>query len=196
MDSASAQTRIVPTQVRPIQVRPSTRSSVPSVRRIIRRPTTRPIPSTTRSGSVIRSSTQRPSTPSNPTASEAQKPTIVKDEIPPAALLTDYGNELVERLKRLRYTESQLGSKHPSLAGVREQIEDVKTELKTWDVKDNETLDAKTQSRIAKLDEDELRLLVVRLSQDVAKLRGRVAELEASDVATTSDEEPKQTVSR
>ena len=126
-------------------------------------------------------------TPTNTKTSAATKATVenpsVKDNVPQAALQTERGKELADRLRNLRFTESQLGSKHPSLSSVKEEIKSVKEELQAWvpAIKTKKKTDddkvETVETALAELDEDDLRQLVVRLALDVHKLRSQMTEL-------------------
>ena len=108
-----------------------------------------------------------------------------RDEIPPAALLTDRGTALVERLKQLRRTESRMGAKHPSLPEVREQIDAILRELKAWQPAPNpfrsstrEDAASPELKPIPLMNEEDLRQIVLALTQEVSDLRRRVEALE------------------
>ena len=108
-----------------------------------------------------------------------------RDEIPPAALLTDRGTALVERLRQLRRTESRMGAKHPSLPEVRGQIDDILRELKAWQPAPNPFRSSTREDAVSPelqpiplMNEEDLRQIVLALSQEVTELRGRVEALE------------------
>ncbi len=175
-ETSSAQTRITASQLRAAQLRAAQQRAAQTRSTTIR-------PTTTRRTAQVR----RVVVPA-PAATKSTTSTSVtpKDQIPEAALLTERGTELVDRLKRLRYTESQMGSRHPSLEDVQNQIASVKQELQAWvpaiktKSDDAEEDDVETAERaLAQLNEEDLRQLVVRLSMDVYKLRNRVVELES-----------------
>lgn len=111
------------------------------------------------------------------------------DDIPASAILTKRGLELSTQLKRLRYVESTLGSRHPSLAGVQEQILSIRQILLSSDDQYFGELPAKieaperelvivSEAILDELSKDDLKQLVVRLATDVSKLRERLDELE------------------
>ena len=134
----------------------------------------------------IRRPTQTPST------SSAKKSSEPKDKIPEAALLTERGKQLADRLRNLRYAEAQMGSKHPSLPSVQAEIESIKDELQAWvpAIKPkNGNGDDKVESAemaLAQLGEEDLRQLVVRLTLDIHRLRNRVVELESEQKKISS----------
>lgn len=103
------------------------------------------------------------------------------DEVPAAALLTERGTQLATRLKWLRNAESNLGKKHPSLADIRKQIADIKEELKAWQPGTN-PFSSDSASGIARqiptMNDEDLRQLVLRLTNEVTELKTRVEKLE------------------
>ncbi len=112
-----------------------------------------------------------------------------QDEIPPAALLTDRGTQLVERLKQLRRTESRMGTKHPTLPEIREQIEEIKQQLKAWEPAPNPfrrsaDQEGAEQKPIPLMNEEDLRQVVLALTEEVTALRQRVDALERQVPAT------------
>ena len=111
-----------------------------------------------------------------------QAPRPLKDEIPKAALLTERGAELADRLKWLRRAQFNMGAKHPSLPEVRSQIEGVKEQLKAWAPAPNaKSIEGRDLKRvIPQLNDEDLRQLVLQLTEDVAILKRRVQTLEAS----------------
>lgn len=107
------------------------------------------------------------------------------DAIPPAALLTDRGTALVERLKQLRRAESRMGPKHPSLPDLRDQIAEVRQQLKAWQPAPNPFRGtspgdqaAETTKSIPQMNEEDLRQVVIALAAEVETLRQRVDVLE------------------
>ncbi|NND98693.1 MAG: hypothetical protein HKN47_15335 [Pirellulaceae bacterium] len=150
------------------------------------RPTTRVAPS--RFASPATDAEPKPE--SKPDAS-----TIAQDKIPDAVLQTDRGTELAEQLRMLRYNESTLGSKHPAMETVREQIADIKDELDSLasDFRPEDgttvTVDETTPRSLAQLSELDLRQLVLRLSTDVSTLRDRISELESEQGRISTREE-------
>ena len=174
-NAVQAQTRVTASQLRAAQIRASQQRSIQ-----VRRPQVRTV--------VRPSTTNRTATRSTTSATKQ-----VKDKIPEAALLTERGSELVSRLKSLRYAESQMGSRHPSLESVRDEIASVKEQLQAWvpavktKNEDAEKDDVETAAKaLADLSEDDLRQLVIRLSLDIHKLRNRVVELESTQKKISS----------
>ncbi len=111
---------------------------------------------------------------------QTKSPQPVKDEVPEAALLTQRGAELAERLKWLRRSEQSMGEKNPSLPEVRAQIEGVLGQLKAWaPAPDANTIEASDLKRkVPQLNDEDMRQLVLQLVQQVADLQTRVAALE------------------
>lgn len=108
-----------------------------------------------------------------------------EDAIPPAAMLTDRGTALVERLKQLRRAESRMGPKHPSLPDLRDQIADVREQLKAWGPAPNPFREtprgeqaAEATKSIPQMNEEDLRQVVIALAAEVESLRQRVETLE------------------
>ncbi|WP_145421265.1 hypothetical protein [Planctomycetes bacterium K23_9] len=117
-------------------------------------------------------------------------------DIPASALLTERGMELVAQLKRLRYAEATLGSRHPSMPGVQEQIVSIRRILKSWGDEDESNASSRdeagepdkeivivSESVLDALSKDDLKQLVVRLAADVSKLRRRIDELQDEPLA-------------
>jgi len=108
-----------------------------------------------------------------------------KDEIPEAALLTERGTALVQRLKQLRHTESRLGARHPSLPEVQEQIAEIKRQLKAWEPAPNPFRSADDPPEttaagkpIPAMNEEDLRQVVLNLTAELDALKRRVSALE------------------
>ncbi len=102
------------------------------------------------------------------------------DDIPQAALLTERGAELANRLKLLRRAEANLGNNHPSLPDVRKQINAIRDQLKATAPEPNPFRNRATDVKraVPKMNDDELRQLVILLVDDVADLKKRVLALE------------------
>lgn len=122
-------------------------------------------------------------------ASEKARLAKIDDDIPESAFLTERGLELAAQLKRLRYTESTLGSRHPSLPSIQEQIVSIRRILKSWgdeDVDLQDLVDDEREKEIVivsetvldQLSKNDLKQLVIRLAADVSRLRERLSELE------------------
>ena len=111
---------------------------------------------------------------------QTRTPQPVKDEIPEAALLTQRGAELADRLKWLRRSEQSMGKNNPSLPEVREQIEGVLGQLKAWaPAPDTNTIEGSDLKRkVPQMNDEDLRQLVLQLVQQVADLQTRVGALE------------------
>ncbi len=105
---------------------------------------------------------------------------VTKDEIPPAALLTEHGADLAQRLKWLRRSEQRMGTKHPSIAEVHSQIESIQEQLKAWTPAPPKTSFAANDVKrtIPQMNDEDLRQLVLRLTDEIADLKQRIAKLE------------------
>ena len=101
-------------------------------------------------------------------------------EVPPAALLTERGTQLAERLMHLRRAEARMGPKHPSMAAIQSQIADVKRELSAWARAENPFAARPGAKPVPEpsLAEQDLRQLVIKLAAKVATLEARIARLE------------------
>ncbi|MGB7346544.1 MAG: hypothetical protein WBD20_20150 [Pirellulaceae bacterium] len=189
--SSDAQTRVIRTQngSRSIRVIPSSSSRARTIAPSARS-TSRYVPSrsTTPSGASTQVLANKPP---EDAASIRTKVNQADDDIPESALLTERGMELAAQLKRLRYTEATLGSKHPSMASVREQIVSIKRILKSWGEADEEQSDAEpaekeivivSEAVLDSLSKDDLKQLVVRLATDVSRLRQRLEELSVEEL--------------
>lgn len=106
------------------------------------------------------------------------------DEIPPAALLTDRGEQLALRLRFLRQSEQTMGKKHPQRENVRAEIESIKRELTAWASIDPQELESDDGSAtgLPAMNDRDLRQLVLQLAGKVEQLETRVAELEQRSV--------------
>ena len=125
-------------------------------------------------------------------AERRAKAETADDDIPAEALLSERGAELSAQLRQLRYTESTLGSRHPSLPQIKEQIVSIRRTLKSEDSSDPPTPDASDDEKeiilvsnevLDSLSKDDLKQLVVRLAKDLSKIRQRVDELEEDQLA-------------
>ncbi len=127
-------------------------------------------------------------------AERREKAERADDDIPEEALLTERGVELSAQLKRLRYTESTLGARHPSLPMIQEQIVSIRRILKSWgDGQDEVAVDEKDSSEkelvivsnevLDSLSKDDLKQLVVKLATDLSQVRQRLDELEEDQLA-------------
>jgi hypothetical protein len=127
-------------------------------------------------------------------AERREKAEKADDDIPEEALLTERGVELSAQLKRLRYTESTLGGRHPSLPMIQEQIVSIRRILKSWgneqdDIAGNDTEKSEKELVIVSnevlnsLSKDDLKQLVVKLATDLSQVRQRLDELEEDQLA-------------
>ena len=116
-------------------------------------------------------------------AQSGDQPSSVEDEIPKAALLTERGQQLAERLRMLRHNEKNLGGKHPALPEVQLQIEEVKLQLEAWSPAPNPfrsgvgTADVPMRA-IPQMNDEDLRQLVIRLADDIRLLEQRLERVE------------------
>lgn len=119
-----------------------------------------------------------------------------QDQAPPAALLTEEGAALAERLRHLRRSESRMGPRHPALPEVRSQIEQIRQQLQAWESPPNPfRVDPASDSpqdaplretppspfdadNILQMSDQELRQLVRGLVAEVRELRQRLDEIE------------------
>lgn len=118
------------------------------------------------------------------------------DEVPEAALLTEEGAALAARLRQLRRSESRMGPRHPALPEVRAQIEQIRTQLREWQSPPNpfrvgpapeppgeapvrHPPGSETDTRdIMRMNDRELRRLVLGLAREVRELRQRLDAIE------------------
>lgn len=111
---------------------------------------------------------------------QTRSPQPLQDEVPKAALLTERGAELAERLKWLRRSEDSMGKSHPSLPEVRQQIDAIREQLKAWapapEPNTYEAFDPKR--KIPKMNDEDIRQMLIELTEQVADLKTRVARLE------------------
>jgi len=106
---------------------------------------------------------------------------VVKDVIPKAALLTDRGADLANRLRFLRNSEARMGKKHPSYESVQTEIEEIKRELVAWapmTERPFETGDDTLADSLPSMNDRDLRQLVVQLVGKIELLEDRVSKLE------------------
>ncbi|MCG8651006.1 MAG: hypothetical protein MI861_14300 [Pirellulales bacterium] len=118
------------------------------------------------------------SRPADEGAKSTQEPA---DAIPEAALLTERGQQLAERLKYLRTAESNMGAKHPSRKKIQDEIKKVKEELSAWaPLQDSSS--AEGQKSVAQalpaMNDRDLRQLILRMSGRIEQLEQRVEKLE------------------
>tara|TARA_R110002049_G_scaffold4601_5_gene32079 strand:- start:120597 stop:121013 length:417 start_codon:yes stop_codon:yes gene_type:complete len=102
------------------------------------------------------------------------------DEIPKAALLTERGQQLAERLKMLRHNEASMGPKHPAMEETRLQIEEVKLQLEAWSPAPNPFRGGGEvpMRAIPQMNDEDLRQLVIRLTDDMRLLEQRLERVE------------------
>jgi len=105
---------------------------------------------------------------------------VVKDEVPQAALLTERGQQLADRLQHLRRAEANMGDKHPSLPDVQQQIEEIKVQLEAWTPAANpfRASNELPIRQIPQMNDEDLRQLVLRLTDDIRLLEQRIERLE------------------
>ena len=117
------------------------------------------------------------------TSSEAEAAGVAKPssspDVPAAALLTNEGQRLAQQLLNLRRSEASMGASHPSLGGVRAEIEAVKKRLATFAEKSdaNQTPGALPKSS-QPMTADQLRELVLQMSAKIDQLERRIFVLE------------------
>lgn len=102
------------------------------------------------------------------------------EAVPQAALLTERGRQLAQELQMLRRSRAAMGSKHPTLPLVNEKIAAIEEQLEAWEPAYGETPDNPFDAEKAapKMNEYDLRQVVIRLSKRVEQLERRVTELE------------------
>ena len=98
----------------------------------------------------------------------------VEKEIPRAALLTERGMQLADRLRQLRRTEANMGPAHPLLPEIQNEIVEVKDQLAAWSPANN----PKLAEQIPQMNDEDLRQLVLRMSTRIKNLENRVHKLE------------------
>ena len=113
-------------------------------------------------------------------AQNNQRPATEDEDIPKAALLTDRGQELAERLKMLRRNVKGMGAKHPALEETKSEIEAVKLQLEAWSPAPN-PFRGKGEvpvRAIPQMNDEDLRQLVIRLTDDIRLLEQRLERVE------------------
>ncbi len=108
-------------------------------------------------------------------------------DVPAAALETVEGRQLASQLKNLRLSEATMGANHPSLAGVRKEIQAVKQRLATFKPNDGLAVDSNrgpTATTVDKMRDGELRQLVSQLLERIEQLERRIFVLERSPAAS------------
>ncbi len=113
--------------------------------------------------------------------SQATVPRAVQDKIPRAALLTERGTQLANRLKFLRQSELTMGQKHPQFESVQDEIEEIKRELTAWSPAewfDSDVGEGALAQRLPEMNDRDLRQVVLQLVGKIEQLENRVAELE------------------
>ncbi|MGB7329174.1 MAG: hypothetical protein WBD31_30110 [Rubripirellula sp.] len=119
--------------------------------------------------------------------------TTVTDEarygdVPKSALLTERGRQLAEELGHLERSKATLGEKHPSRPAIENQMEAIRRELTAWSSvppsgspsgsQGNQDVVALGDEVTPLMNEVDLRQLVLRLSERVARLEQKVIILE------------------
>lgn len=105
--------------------------------------------------------------------------TTFSDEIPPAALLTQRGEELANRLYQLRRNLATMGARHPSRSEVELEIKAVIEQLSAWSPSIRPSSgDQSLPAALPAMNEQDLRQLVLRLYGKVEQLESRVEALE------------------
>jgi hypothetical protein len=104
---------------------------------------------------------------------------VPADKIPAAALLTQRGQELAERLRQLRRIEATMGARHPSRTEVQAEIKAVIEQLHAW----SPSLIAPSGEEpladaLPAMNQQDLNQLILRLSAKVNQLESRVEALE------------------
>lgn len=107
------------------------------------------------------------------------------DVIPRAALLTERGTQLVERLKQLRRIQERMGTRHPARPDVALQIAEIKEQLDAWTPAPNPFhAPAPSVAPLAipptqlQINDEDLRQVVLGLTDEMEALRKRVEALE------------------
>lgn len=108
----------------------------------------------------------------------------IQDDVPEAALLTERGQELAQRLRYLRRSESNMGDRHPSLPSVREEIKQVIQQLQAWAPLTPEASgDKGAQGRPSlQMNDRDLRQLVIQMANRIEQLEARVKKLEENQL--------------
>jgi len=106
--------------------------------------------------------------------------TTVLKEIPPAALLTDRGEELANRLYQLRRNLETMGIRHPSRGEVELEIKAVIEQLSAWSPSvRTRSGDPSLPDALPAMNEHDLRQVVLRLYGKVQQLESRLEALES-----------------
>ncbi len=117
-----------------------------------------------------------------PSAGNLESPVY---DVPAAALLTERGQELAERLRQLRRIEATMGAKHPARGEVQGEIEAVIEQLNAWSPALRSLAgDQSLEDALPAMNEHDLRQLILRLSVKVEQLESRVSALEKQSPKT------------
>ena len=113
-------------------------------------------------------------------AQNNQKPAGEDEDIPKAALLTERGRQLAEELRMLRRNVANMGAKHPALEETKAEIEAVKMHLEAWAPAPNPFRAGERVSvrAIPQMNDEDLRQLVIRLTDDIRLLEQRLERVE------------------
>ncbi|WP_146533815.1 hypothetical protein [Rubripirellula reticaptiva] len=107
-------------------------------------------------------------------------------DVPKSALLTERGRQLAEELGHLQRSKATLGEKHPSRPAIENQIDAIRRELTAWSsvpaggAVGGQDIVALGDEVTPLMNEVDLRQLVLRLSERVARLEQKVIILERS----------------
>lgn len=115
-------------------------------------------------------------------------------DVPKSALLTERGRELAAHLVQLKRTSATLGGKHPSLEAIRQEIDEVKEQLKAWAAGSDAIANAgagagarpgrstrdleQAALETPTMNDQDLRQLVLRLAVKIDQLDNRMSRLE------------------
>ena len=102
---------------------------------------------------------------------------IVKDEIPAAALKTEEGRKMAERLGFLRRSQASMGPKHPAFPGIKAEIETIRDRLGINGSGSGGAL-APSGQTLNSMSDDELRQLIRRMALRIESLEQRLYALE------------------
>lgn len=107
---------------------------------------------------------------------------LTQDRIPEAALQTPRGRDLVNQLRVLRTSASQMGPRHPLLPGINDDIAITKQRIEAVMISDRVLRGRggteKLASAVPALEENDLRDLVMRLIARISALEEQVGRLE------------------